>query len=74
MTFTMPLTGSLALSGIVPGSSFGGGGSRWKLVPRVVGATLDVAPKVFGFAGVGALKVLEGLVSCSGRLGRMVTG
>ena len=37
------------------------GGGRWKLVPRDVGATLDVAPKVFGFAGVGAPKVLEGL-------------
>ena len=44
----------------------------------VVGATLDVAPKGFGFVGVGASKVLEGLVGCmwgcSGRLGRMVTG
>lgn len=43
---------------------------------RVVGATLDVALKGFGFAGVGAPKVLEGLVGCmwgcSGRLGRMV--
>ena len=44
----------------------------------VVGATLDVAPKEFGFVGFGAPKVLEGLVGCmwgcSGRLGRMVTG
>ena len=43
----------------------------------VVGATLDVAPKGFGFAGVVAPKVLEGLVGCmwgcSGRLGKMVT-
>ena len=42
------------------------------------GATLDVAPKWFELAGVGAPKVLEGLVGymwgCSGRLGRMVTG
>ena len=42
----------------------------------VVGATLDVAPKGFGFAGVGAPKVLGGQVGCmwdySGRLGRMV--
>ena len=45
------------------------------LVAGVVGATLDVAPKGFGFVGVGALKVLEGLVGCmwgcSGRLGKM---
>ena len=27
----------------------------------VVGATLDVEPKGFGFAGIGAPKVLEGL-------------
>ena len=43
----------------------------------VVGATLYVAPKGFGFVGVGAPKVLEGLVGCmwgcSGRLGKMVT-
>ena len=75
MTFTVPPTGSFALSRIVPGSSFGGGGGRWKLVAGVVGATLDVAPKGFGFAGVGAPK---GLVGCmwgySGRLGRMVIG
>jgi len=42
------------------------------------GATLDVAPKWFELVGVGAPKVLEGLVGCmwgcSGRLGRMVTG
>ena len=47
------------------------------LVAGVVGATLYVAPKGFGFVGVGAPKVLEGLVGymwgCSGRLGRMVT-
>ena len=45
---------------------------------RVVGATFDVVPKGFGFAGVVATKVLEGLVGCmwgcSGRLGRLVTG
>ena len=45
------------------------------LVAGVVGATLDVAPKRFGFAGIGAPKVLEGLEGCmwdcSGRLGRM---
>ena len=49
-----------------------------KFVAGVVGATLDVAPKGFGFAGVVAPKVLEGLVGCmwgcSGRLGRMVIG
>ena len=47
------------------------------LVVGVVGATLDVAPKRFGFAGIGAPKELEGLVwymwGCSGRLGRKVT-
>ena len=51
------------------------GGGKWKLVAGIVGATLDVAPKGFGFAGVGAPKVLEGLVGCmwgcSGKLGRM---
>ena len=31
------------------------------LVAGVVGATLDVVPRVFGFAGIGAPKVLEGL-------------
>ena len=54
------------------------GGDRRELVVGVVGATLDVAPKGFEFAGVGVPKVLEGLVGCmwgcSGRLGRMVTG
>ena len=44
----------------------------------VVGATLDVALKGPRFVGVGAPKVLEGLVGCmwgcSGRLGKMVTG
>ena len=44
----------------------------------VVGATLDVASKGFGFVGVGASKVLEGLVGCmwgcSVRLGKMATG
>ena len=42
------------------------------------GATLDVAPKWFELAGVGAPKVLEGLVGCmwgcSGRLEKMVKG
>ena len=45
------------------------------LVAGVVGATLDVVPKGFGFAGLVAPKVLEGLVGCmwgcSGRLGKM---
>ena len=54
------------------------GGDRRELVVGVVGATLDVAPKGFGFVGVGVPKALEGLVGCmwgcSGRLGRMVTG
>ena len=48
-----------------------------RFVAGVVGAALDVAPKGFGFAGVVAPKVLEGLVGCmwgcSGRLGKMVT-
>ena len=48
------------------------------LVAGVVGATLDVALKRFGFAGIGALNVLEGLEGCmwdySGKLGRMVRG
>ena len=40
----------------------------------VVGATLDVVPKGFGFAGVGAPKVLGGLVGCMRDYsGRMVT-
>ena len=43
----------------------------------VVGATLDVAPKGFGFAGIGEPKALGGLEGCmwgySGKLGRMVT-
>ena len=34
------------------------------LVAGVVGATLDVAPKGFGFVGVGVPKALEGLVGC----------
>jgi len=54
------------------------GEGRWELVAGVVGATLDVAPKGYGFVGVGASKVLEGLLGCmwdcSGRLGRMVRG
>ena len=48
------------------------------LVAGIVGATLDVAPKGFGFVGVGVPKVLEGLVGCmwgcSGRLEKMVKG
>ena len=52
------------------------GEGRWELVAGVVGATLDVAPKEFGFVGVGAPKVLEGLVGCMWgcieRLGKMV--
>ena len=34
------------------------------LVARVVGATLDVVPKGFEFAGIGAPKVLGGLEGC----------
>ena len=52
------------------------GGGKWKLVAGIVGATLDVAPKGFGFVGVGVPKALEGLVGCMwgciGRLGKMV--
>ena len=48
------------------------------LVAGVVGATLGVAPKRFGFGGIGAPKVLEGLEGCmwgySGKLGMMVRG
>ena len=48
------------------------------LVAGVVGATFDVVPKGFGFAGIGAPKVLGGLVGCmwgyNGRLGTMVRG
>ena len=48
------------------------------LVAGVVGATLDVAPKGFGFAGIGEPKALEGLEGCmwgySGKLGMMVRG
>ena len=47
-------------------------------VAGVVGATLGVAPKGFGFAGIGELKALVGLEGCmwgcSGMLGRMVKG
>ena len=48
------------------------------LVAGVVGATLDVAPKGFGFAEIGAPKVLGGLErcmwGCNGKLGRMMRG
>ena len=48
------------------------------LVAGVVGATLDVVPRGFGFAGIGAPKVLGGLEGCmwgyNGKLGRMVRG
>ena len=48
------------------------------LVVGVVGATLDVAPKGFGFAEIGAPKVLARLEGCmwgyNGKLGRMVKG
>ena len=48
------------------------------LVPGVVGATLDVVPRGFGFVGIGASKVLGGLEGCmwgyNGRLRRMVRG
>ena len=47
-------------------------------VAGVVGATLGVAPKRFGFGGIGAPKVLEGLEGCmwgySGKLEKMVKG
>ena len=46
-------------------------------VVGVVGATLDVVPMEFGFAGNGWPKVLGGpegcMWDCNGRLGRMVT-
>ena len=48
------------------------------LVAGVVGATLDVAPMGFGFAEIGAPKVLGGLEGCmwgyNGRLERMARG
>ena len=48
------------------------------LVAGVVGATLDVMPKGFGFAGIGGPKALVGLEGCmwgcSGRLERMAKG
>ena len=48
------------------------------LVAGVVGATLDVAPKGFGFAEIGAPKVLARLEGCmwgyNGKLGSMVRG
>ena len=44
----------------------------------VVGATLDVEPKGFGFAGIGGPKALVGLEGCMwgycGMLERMVRG
>ena len=47
-------------------------------VAGVVGATLDVVPKGFGFAGIGVPKVLGGLEGCmwgySEKLERMVKG
>ena len=47
-------------------------------VVGVVGATLDVVPMEFGFAGNGGPKVLGGpegcMWDCNGRLGRMVRG
>jgi hypothetical protein len=47
-------------------------------VAGVVDATLDVAPKGFGFAGIGEPKALVGLEGCmwgySGKLERMVRG
>ena len=41
-------------------------GGSWVLVVGVEGATLDVAPKMFGFAGIEVPKVLEGLGVCGG--------
>ena len=47
-------------------------------VAGFVGATLDVALKGFGFAGIGGPKALVGLEGCmwgcSGRLEKMVKG
>ena len=39
-------------------------GGSWVLVVGVEGATLDVAPVGFGFAEIGAPKVLGGLEGC----------
>ena len=48
------------------------------LVARIVGATLDLAPKCFGFVGIGEPKAMVGLEQCmwgcSGRLEKMVKG
>ena len=48
------------------------------LVAGIVGATLDVAPKCFGFVGIGEPKAMVGLErcmwGCSGRLEKMVKG
>ena len=48
------------------------------LVPGIVGATLDVTPKCFGFVGIGEPKAMVGLErcmwGCSGRLERMAKG
>ena len=45
------------------------------LVAGIVSATLDVAPKCFGFVGIGETKAMVGLErcmwGCSGRLGKM---
>ena len=48
------------------------------LVAGIVGATLDVAPKCFGFVGIGEPQAMVGLErcmwGCSGRLEKMVKG
>ena len=51
-------------------------GGNWKFVAGVVGATLDVVPKGFGFVEIGGPKALVGLEGCmcgySEKLERMV--
>ena len=48
------------------------------LVAGIVSATLDVAPKCFGFVGIGETKATVGLErcmwGCSGRLEKLVKG
>jgi len=48
------------------------------LVAGIVGATIDVAPKCFGFLGIEEPKAMVGLErcvwGCSGRLEKMVKG
>ena len=48
------------------------------VVARIVGGTLDLALKCFGFVGIGEPKAMVGLErcmwGCSGRLEKMVKG